>query len=127
MSLISEYRATEEALKELSHRLESLRNDEALQKELDFEKKLRALMAEYGRSLRDIIALLDPQVSTRATATAKQSGSASKQRRERKVKTYKNPHNGEIIETKGGNHKTLKEWKAQHGADEVESWSSIQG
>ncbi|MDG9812333.1 transcriptional regulator, partial [Pseudomonas juntendi] len=27
-----------------------------------------------------------------------------------------------IIETKGGNHKLLKEWKAQYGADEVESW-----
>jgi hypothetical protein len=27
-----------------------------------------------------------------------------------------------VVETKGGNHKTLKEWKTKHGADEVESW-----
>jgi hypothetical protein len=27
-----------------------------------------------------------------------------------------------LVETKGGNHKTLKEWKTNHGADEVESW-----
>jgi hypothetical protein len=40
------------------------------------------------------------------------------------VKQYKNPHNGEVIETKGGNHKLLKEWKAQYGAEEVESWVS---
>ncbi|KLJ14716.1 transcriptional regulator, partial [Pseudomonas sp. TJI-51] len=26
------------------------------------------------------------------------------------------------IETKGGNHRQLKEWKQQYGADEVESW-----
>jgi hypothetical protein len=38
------------------------------------------------------------------------------------VKVYKNPHTGEVVETKGGNHKTLKEWKAQHGTAIVESW-----
>lgn len=38
------------------------------------------------------------------------------------VKQYKNPHNGEIIETKGGNHKLLKEWKAEYGSDVVEGW-----
>ncbi|WP_373561863.1 hypothetical protein [Pseudomonas syringae] len=27
-----------------------------------------------------------------------------------------------MIETKGGNHRALKEWKAEHGADVVESW-----
>jgi hypothetical protein len=26
------------------------------------------------------------------------------------------------VETKGGNHKTLKEWKAKYGSDKVESW-----
>jgi len=32
-----------------------------------------------------------------------------------------------VIETKGGNHKTLKEWKAQWGSDEVESWATLLG
>jgi len=45
-----------------------------------------------------------------------------KARRERQVKVYLNPNNGERIETKGGNHKLLKEWKSQYGADTVESW-----
>lgn len=31
-------------------------------------------------------------------------------------------HSGEVVETKGGNHKTIKDWKAQYGAQEVESW-----
>jgi hypothetical protein len=38
------------------------------------------------------------------------------------LKVYKNPHTGEVVETKGGNHKTLKEWKAEHGSATVESW-----
>jgi hypothetical protein len=81
------------------------------------------LMGEYQKSLRDIIALLDPESKMKAPrgAAAKPVGT----KRARKVKQYKNPHNGEIIETKGGNHKTLKEWKAKWGGDEVEGWATL--
>jgi len=34
----------------------------------------------------------------------------------------KKPHTGEVVKTKGGNHKTLKDWKAEHGSATVESW-----
>ncbi|MFJ5298872.1 histone-like nucleoid-structuring protein MvaT [Pseudomonas sp. UBA1879] len=126
MSLINEYRATEEAIKELQARLQNLQQDDKLQKELEFEGKLRTLMGEYQKSLRDIIALLDPDSKLKAPrggAAVKTTGT----KRARKVKQYKNPHNGEIIETKGGNHKTLKEWKAKWGGDEVESWATLLG
>jgi hypothetical protein len=36
-------------------------------------------------------------------------------------KGYKNPQTGEVVETNGGNHKTLKEWKAERGSATVES------
>jgi hypothetical protein len=42
----------------------------------------------------------------------------------RSVKVYKNPHSGEVVETKGGNHKVLKEWKAEYASEQVESWLS---
>lgn len=127
MSLINEYRATEEAIKELQERLKSLSADDKLQKELEFEGKLRELMGEYQKSLRDIIALLDPESKSagKAPRAAVKAPAASK--RARRVKQYKNPHNGEVIETKGGNHKTLKEWKAQWGSEEVESWATLLG
>jgi hypothetical protein len=66
MSLINEYRATEEAIKELQARLKNLSQDDKLQAELEFEGKLRTLMGEYSKSLRDIIALLDPESKTKA-------------------------------------------------------------
>lgn len=47
MSLINEYRATEEAIKELQARLKNLSEDDKLQTELEFEGKLRTLMGEY--------------------------------------------------------------------------------
>jgi hypothetical protein len=100
MSLINEYRATEEAIKELQARLKNLSEDDKLQKELEFEGKLRTLMGEYSKSLRDIIALLDPEAKSAKAprGAAKTTGT----KRARKVKQYKNPHNGEDIETKGG-------------------------
>ena len=59
----------------------------------------------------------------KSTRTAK----APAGKRARKVKQYKNPHTGEVIETKGGNHKTLKEWKAKWGPEAVESWATLLG
>ncbi len=125
MSLINQYRETEGAIKELQERLESLKNNEGLQKEMEFETKLRNLMGEYQKNLRDVTALLDPQSSYKPKANTVSNQSSGGVRRPRKVKTYKNPHSGEVIETKGGNHKTLKEWKAEHGSDLVESWATV--
>lgn len=90
----------------------------ASSKEIEFETKLRALLAKYGYSLKDVINLLDPQAGRRAPTAESKAGS----RKPRQLKVYKNPHTGEVVETKGGNHKTLKEWKAKYGSDKVESW-----
>ena len=124
MSLINEYRATEEAIKELQERLKNLSQDDKLKKELEFEGKLRTLMGEYQKSLRDIIALLDPEAKT---AKGVRAAKPAVVKRARKLKQYKNPHSGEVIETKGGNHKILKEWKAKWGADVVEGWATQLG
>lgn len=121
MSLIQEYRQTEAAIEELKQRLEQLNGDARLQKELEFEERLRALLGEHNKSLRDVIAILDPE---RSTNTARKSNSAPvpQQRRQRAVKRYKHPETGEVIETRGGNQKLLKTWKSEHGADTVEGW-----
>lgn len=127
MSLISEYRATEEAIKELQERLKNLSQDDKLQKELEFEGKLRELMGEYQKSLRDVVALLDPEAAaaSKPGRPPKVAAPAVSSKRARRVKQYTNPNTGDVIETKGGNHKTLKEWKATWGADTVESWATI--
>lgn len=122
MSMLQEYRQIEDTIRELSERLKSLSNDDKLKKEIEFEKKLNALMEQYGKSLRDVVAILDPENKLSAPSKAVKAPVA---KRARKVKQYKNPHNGEVIETKGGNHKTLKAWKEQYGAETVESWSTI--
>jgi hypothetical protein len=95
-----------------------MKNDAGLKREIEFEKKLLGLMKQYDKGLREIIALLDPaKPSTPRTTTP-----APKTRRARVVKVYENPETGELIETKGGNHRGLRAWKDQYGADIVEGW-----
>ncbi|KAF4562233.1 MULTISPECIES: histone-like nucleoid-structuring protein, MvaT/MvaU family [Pseudomonas] len=119
MSRLAEFRQLEQKLAAQLAELEAMKGSSELKKEIEFETKLRDLLATYGYSLRDIINLLDPQANRRIAAPAPIEKAP---RRARQVKQYKNPHNGEIIETKGGNHKLLKEWKEQYGADVVEGW-----
>jgi hypothetical protein len=118
MSKLAEFRQLEKHLAEQLQALETLKGDVGLQQEIEFETKLRALLAKYGYSLKDIINLLDPQAGRRAPAPQPQSST----RKVREVKVYKNPESGEVVETKGGNHKILKEWKVKYGAEKVESW-----
>ncbi|WP_296249735.1 histone-like nucleoid-structuring protein, MvaT/MvaU family [Pseudomonas sp. UBA4194] len=118
MSRLAEFRAAEKALQEQLAQLETLKNDAGLKKEIEFEEKLLGLMKTYDKGLREIIAILDPQkTSSKAPAPA-----PKQQRRARVVKVYENPHTGELIETKGGNHRGLKAWKQEYGASTVDSW-----
>lgn len=118
MSRLAEYRRLEQKLAAQLAELEALKEDNGLKEEMEFESKLRNLLGEYGYSLRDVINILDPQSNSRQ-GSAVQSTST---RKPREVKSYKNPHTGEIIQTKGGNHTVLKSWKSEHGSDTVETW-----
>lgn len=116
MSKISEFKALEAQIAAQVKQLEALKNDAGLQKEIEFETKLKDLMKQYNIGLSGIVAVLDPQAKTKGAATS------TVQRKARATKIYKNPQTGEVVETKGGNHKVLKAWKEKHGSDVVESW-----
>lgn len=119
MSRLAEFRRLEQKLAAQLAELEAMKGDTAIQAEMAFENKLRALLDDYGFSLRDIINILDPHARNLKHA-ALVSEKATRKRRE--VKIYKHPQSGEVVQTKGGNHAVLKAWKAEHGAEAVESW-----
>lgn len=116
MSKLAEFKRLEAQLAEQLRQLDALKNDGELKKEIEFEEKLRALLAEYGYTLREVKQILDPQSKPEAKADGRS------QRRERQLKVYINPNTNERVETKGGNHKVLKAWKEEFGAETVESW-----
>lgn len=117
MSLLTTYMQKEQQLKQLQEELAKLKNDERLLGELQFKEKLETLMREYEKSAGDVIKLLSPQPDQAATRSASGAGRAK-----RKLKIYKNPNTGEVVETRGGNQKTLKAWKEEYGPETVESW-----
>ncbi|HEY9817623.1 MAG TPA: histone-like nucleoid-structuring protein, MvaT/MvaU family [Candidatus Obscuribacterales bacterium] len=114
-SLLTTYAQQEQQMKELAEQLEKMKSDPRLQAEIEFKEKLESLMKEYGKSASEVLDLLDPQ-------RARSASQPTTQRRKRKLKIYKNPNTGEVVETRGGNQKTLKAWKDEHGDETVESW-----
>jgi len=66
MSRLAEFRQLEQQLAAQLAELEALKGSSELQKEIEFETKLRDLLAEYGFNLRHVINVLDPQASRRA-------------------------------------------------------------
>lgn len=121
MSKLAEYRQLEKHLAEQLEALEALRGDAGLKKEIEFETKLLDLLAKYGFSLKDVVNLLEPKSVRRGSGAAADAPKAGT-RRAREVKIYEHPKTGERVETKGGNHKILKQWKSEHGSATVESW-----
>ena len=120
MSRLAEFRRLEQQLATQLAELEAMKGDTAIQAEMAFEGKLRSLLSDYGFKLRDGINILDPQASKRRRPGPAVAEKASRKARE--VKIYRHPQSGEVVQTKGGNHAVLKTWKAEHGAETVESW-----
>lgn len=114
MSLLNKYAQKEQLLKQLQQELQDLENNQELQKDLEFKEHLEMLMTEYGKTTRDVKEVLFP--------TAYDEPKAKATRKVRKLKVYKNPHTGEEISTRGGNHKGLKQWKDEYGDEVVEGW-----
>lgn len=118
MSVLAKYLNKENELKQLQAELEALKADDRLQTEIEFKNRVEALMTEYGKTKRDVIALLSPEhLTSKGSVKSDNDG-----RKKRKLKVYKNPHTGEVIETRGGNHKGLRAWKEQYGEETINEW-----
>ena len=113
MSLLRHYQLLQEQAASLSTELQALESRDEFKKEKDFLDKLKGLMQEFDKSGGDVLRLLSPGENSSETPA---------RRKKRKLKVYRNPNSGETVETRGGNHKILKQWKDQHGAETVDSW-----
>jgi len=118
---ISDYYKKKKMAEQLAKELQKMEENESLKKEFEFKDKLRTLMSDYGKSGKetlDVLSAIDPSVKVKGDS----AGNASDGRKKRPMKTYRNPHTGETVQTRGGNHKVLNAWRKQHGRDEVASW-----
>ncbi|MGM0826234.1 MAG: histone-like nucleoid-structuring protein, MvaT/MvaU family [Pseudomonadota bacterium] len=116
-SVLNDYIKKEQLLKQLQDELQELESNSELKKEIEFKDRLHALMNEHGKFARDVCEILDPTYREAPTKRTRPGG-----RKKRPLKVYKNPHTGQVVETRGGNHKVIQEWKAEFGNDEVVNW-----
>lgn len=119
MAKINDYYQKKQLMEQLAAEINQLENDQALKQELAFESRVRELMEEFDKSPKQVLRILtaiDPSIGG-----AKAESTASP-RAKRPMKTYKNPHTGEEVKTRGGNHKVLNEWRQKHGKETVQSW-----
>lgn len=114
MSKLASYREKEELLRKLTEEMNKLKEDPDLKKELDFKEEITQVLYRYGHTVNDLAKIF--QLDGKPVSKGRGN------RQIRKLKIYVNPHDGERVETRGGNHRVLKAWKAEYGNDTVESW-----
>jgi hypothetical protein len=76
-------------------------------------------MKKHDCSKNDLITLLQGDESKPVKRGRKP---AATKRKPRKIKVFTNPETGETVETRGGNHKVLKDWKAQYNLSSIDDW-----
>lgn len=119
MAKINDYYQKKQLMEKLSEELAKLEQDQALKGELEFETRVRELMEKHNKSPKDVLQILGAMDPSIAGGKA-DSGTGS--RPKRPLKTYKNPNTGEVVQTRGGNHKVLNEWRKKYGKEKVQSW-----
>jgi len=126
MSRLAEFRALEWLLATKKAELHFIKIDPRLKRELEFESKLHALLAEYEFSLWHVLAILENENENTLGCIDRQPRplAAPPRYRARQSKYYKNPYTGEVVEAKSTLQRTVRRWIEQYGRTEVESWAT---
>ena len=118
----------------LMGKLKKLENDSSLDKDARFYQEFVALKAQYNFSATDVLRLLRPATSVAAPSLiedlfevllSEERLASAADSTTKPLRRYRNPHTGEVVETRGSNHSRLKEWKREYGADVLPSWREL--
>lgn len=113
MSKLLTYREKEQLMQQLAQELAKLEEDPVLKKELEFKEDIQAVLTKYDKQPNDLSIIFGLQPEK-----GKGRGNFSP----RPTLVFVNPHTNEVVKTKGGNQKTLREWRKQYGRETVASW-----
>ena len=119
MKVTTKKAAIEKQMARLEKELKSIENSAAFKKENAVKSALASLMKKHSCTKNDLITLLKGDESAPVKRGKKPAVTT---RKPRKLKVFKNPETGEMVETRGGNHKVLKAWKAQYNLENIEDW-----
>ncbi|MEE4914987.1 histone-like nucleoid-structuring protein, MvaT/MvaU family [Pseudomonas alliivorans] len=118
----------------LKDKLTQLEEKPGLAKDLAFTEEFIRLKDRYNFTASDVLRLIKPglaftEISSiehihEALQSIAKDAPATKSTA-KSMRRYRNPHTGEVVETRGSNHNRLKAWKEQFGSDAVTSWRVI--
>lgn len=118
----------------LMGKLKKLESDSSLDKDARFYQEFVALKAQYNFSASDVLRLLKPATSVAAPSLvedlfevllSEEKLASVANTTSKPLRRYRNPHTGEVVETRGSNHSRLKEWKKEYGAVVLSSWREL--
>ncbi|WP_156510912.1 histone-like nucleoid-structuring protein, MvaT/MvaU family [Pseudomonas sp. p21] len=118
----------------LKSKLTKLEEKPDLAKDIAFTEEFLRLKERYNFSASDVLRLIKPSLaftgisSTECIHEALQSiakDAPDIKSTAKSMRRYRNPHTGEVVETRGSNHNRLKAWKEQYGSAAVTSWREI--
>lgn len=114
MNMLAERDQKLSEIEKLKNEVREIEESEEYKTLAKFKSQLEKLMDDYSKSAKDVLKVLQFEEQPVEKAP----------RKERALLTYKNPHTGEVVKTKGGNHKVLKAWRNEYGSEAVNSWKS---
>ncbi|MBC3205424.1 MULTISPECIES: histone-like nucleoid-structuring protein, MvaT/MvaU family [Pseudomonas] len=118
----------------LKSKLTKLEEKPGLAKDLAFTEEFIRLKDRYNFSASDVVRLIKPGRAFTAISSAEcvhealqsiAKDAPAVKSTAKSMRRYRNPHTGEVVETRGSNHNRLKAWKEQYGTDVVTSWREI--
>lgn len=125
MLAIEQYRELELALAQKHTYLEALKQDPQLQKELAFDAALDEFLAQHSMNKVKLQLFLNADVTSdfyKKPVTNKAKTKATRNSHPEPLKSFRNPHTGEVLNVKRLSHGTYKLWVENYGEDVVQSW-----
>lgn len=118
----------------LMSKMEKIENDASLEKDARFYQEFVALKAQYNFTATDVLRLLRPVDSVASPSLindlfdvilSEDRLAAAETSIPKPLRRYRNPHTGEVVETRGSNHCRLRAWKHQYGAEVLPAWREL--
>jgi hypothetical protein len=122
MKQLLEYRDIAAQLAALQAKMDEIKENPDLPRELEFENKLFDLLDKYDVAAVDAIKILDPNYARAPRLPSTSKAAATVTGRQGILHTWKNPHTGEVASGKTLLKKPMCQWVEEHGLDTVRSW-----
>ena len=130
MPSLIEYERKKQLLAQLQEEVERIEKDPEFAQQRQFIEEIDQVLDKFGKNRQALVALVPAKERERLvnTPSAKPTeggtgvGRGRAPRKPATLKTYQHPETRETVEARNLNHKTLREWIAEHGKDTVKSW-----